>query len=69
MYNWKIEIILKSGKDVTVYYKGSENNSTAVANKVLVGASNTLNGFSNEDNTKNIFVNISEIAVASISAA
>lgn len=67
MYKWKIEIILKSGKDVTVYYNGSENNSTAVANKLLAGETNKFNGFSNEDNTKNIFVKIGEIAAASIS--
>lgn len=69
MYKWKIEIILKSGKELIVYYKGVENNSTAVATNVLTGNENTMNGFSNEDTTKNIFVNISEIAAASISIA
>ena len=68
MYKWEIEIILKSGKELTVYYKGDENNSMAVANKMLAGRENTMNGFNNDDGTKNIFVNISEIASASISA-
>lgn len=67
MYKWKIEFILKSGKELTVYYKGSENTSGAVADKILTGNENALNGFNNEDNTKNIFVKIGEIASASIS--
>ena len=69
MYKWKIEIILKSGKEVTVYYEGVENSSGDVANKVLAERENTVNGFSNKDNTKNIFINISEIASAAISIA
>lgn len=69
MYKWKIDIILKSGKELTVYYEGVESNSQAVAEKVLVGMANTLNGFSNKNGTKNIFINISEIASASISVA
>ena len=69
MYKWKIEFILNSGKELTVYYAGSENNSTDVAKKMLTGNENTINGFSNEDGTKNIFVNIGEVAAASISAA
>lgn len=69
MYKWKIEFILKSGKELTIYYKGYENNSTAVANKLLTGNENTINGFGNEDGTKNIFVKIGEVAAASISKA
>ena len=68
MKKWKIEFILKSGKEVTVYYKGYESNSTDVANKMLTGNENTMNGFSNEDDTKNVFVKIGEVATASISA-
>lgn len=68
MYAWKIEFILKSGKELTVYYRGIEDNSDSVANKMLTGNENTINGFSNEDGTKNVFVKIGEIASASISA-
>lgn len=68
MKKWKIEFILKSGKEVTVYYQGYESNSTDVANKMLTGNENTMNGFSNEDGTKNVFVKIGEVATASISA-
>lgn len=67
MYKWKIEIIFKSGKELTVYYNGYENDSGKVANKMLTGNDNTINGFGNEDGTKNVFVKIGEIASASIS--
>ena len=69
MYKWKIEFVFKSGKELTVYYKGYENNSSAVASKMLAGNENTMNGFSNEDETKNVFVKIGEIESASISMA
>lgn len=69
MYKWKIEIVLKSGKELTVYYEGIEANSHSVANKILTGDFNAMNGYGNEDGTKNVFVRIGEIASASISAA
>lgn len=69
MYNWKIELIFKSGKELTVYYRGIENNSGDVFDNMLTGNENTMNGFSNDDRTKNIFVKIDEIASASISIA
>lgn len=67
MYKWKLEFVLKCGKELTVYYEGTENSSGAVATKMLTGNENTINGFGNEDGTKNIFVKIGEIASASIS--
>ena len=69
MYRWKIEIILKSGKELTVYYTSDENNSLAVANEILVGNNNTMNSFMSKDETKNIFVKIGEVASATISVA
>ena len=69
MCKWKIDIILKSGKEITVYYNGNENTSHAVANTMLAGNESTMNGFSNIDCTENIFVKLGEIAVASISIA
>ena len=69
MYEWKIDIILNSGKELTVYYEGDEDNSGDVAKKLFTGDMNTLNGFSNKDRTKNIFVKIGEVAAVSISAA
>ena len=67
MYNWKMEIILNSGKELTVYYRGCENNSDEVARKMLTGNPNNMNGFNNDDGTKNVFVKIGEIASVSIS--
>lgn len=67
MNKWKIDIILNSGKELTVYYKGYEDSSGKVADKISVGNLNTINGFSNENGTQNIFVRIGEIAVAAIS--
>ena len=69
MYKWKIEIILKTGKELTVYYKGNEIDSGKVAEKMLTGNENTLNGFINKDGSQNIFVRIGDISVASISIA
>lgn len=69
MYKWKIEFILKSGKELTVYHEGNENNSLDVARKILIGDMNALNGFNNKNNTESIYVRIGEIASASISAA
>ena len=69
MYEWKIDIILKSGKELTVYYKGQEKYSSDVVNNFFTGDVNTLTGFSNKDRTKNIFVRIGEVAAVSISAA
>lgn len=67
MYRWKLEFVLKSGKELTVYYEGAESNSREVANQMLTGNENTMNGFSNKDNTANIYVKLGEIAAASIS--
>ena len=69
MYRWKIEIILNSGKELTVYYEGIESNSDTAANTTLTGSPNNLSGFSNEDGTKNIFVRLGEVAAFAISAA
>ena len=69
MYKWKIEFVLKSGKELTAYYKGTEDNTTDVANKILTGDDNSMNGFSDKDKTKHIFIKIGEIASASISIA
>lgn len=68
MYKWKIEFILNSGKELTVYYEGTENNTMDVAKKMLAGDKNTLNAFNNKDKTKHIFVRVGEIASASVSA-
>lgn len=68
MNKWKIEIILNSGKELTVYYKGYETNSTDVSKKVLCGGERTFNGFSNEDGTGNVLIKVGEIAAMTIYA-
>lgn len=67
MYKWKIEIILKSGKELTVYHEGNENNSSDIARMVVAGDINSMNSFANKDKTKNILVMAGEIAAMSIS--
>ena len=52
MNKWKIDIILNSGKELTVYYKGYEDSSGKVADKILVGNLNAINGFGNENGTQ-----------------
>lgn len=68
-YKWKIDIILKSGKELTVYYVGNENSSSEVANIVINGNDDTFNGFNNIDKSTNILVKVGEIAAMSISLA
>lgn len=67
LYKWKIEIILKSGKELVGYYKGEESDSKAVSDKFFVGNKNELIGFYNEDETKNIVILRDEIAAMTIS--
>lgn len=64
MYKWVIDIIFKySGKELRVYYSGDENNSSAVAEMLLDHSHNSnFKGFSNANGTKNIFINVNEIA-------
>lgn len=70
MYEWKIDIILNSGKELSVYYKGEEKYSSDVANKFFTGNINTLiNGFRNKERTKDIYIKIGEVAAFSISVA
>ena len=69
MYKWIIDIVFKnSGKEQRIYYSGNEDNSNAVA-ELLLDHSYTSNfkGFSNKDGTKNVFVNVTEIASFTIS--
>jgi hypothetical protein len=68
MNKWKIEIILNSGKELTVCYKGYETNSTDVCKKVVCGGENTFNGFSNEDGTGNVLIKVGEISAMTIYA-
>lgn len=67
MYKWLVDIILKSGKTVTVLYEGPEKDTTGVANKIVAGGSNSMNGFMDTTGTHNILVMVGEIAALDIS--
>ena len=65
MYKWKIEIILKCGKEVIGYYEGSEINSIDVAKLYLT---DNFGGITDKNKTKQIIIITSEIAAMTISA-
>lgn len=67
MYRWNVEITLKSGKQISVIYEGREKNSGDVANKVMAGGTNSMNGFYDSTKTHNILVLVGEIAALDIS--
>ena len=68
MYRWKIDLILKSGKELTVYHESkTAKNSRIVAEEILDNVFRYTN-FNNEDNTKAILVRLDEIASVTISA-
>lgn len=67
MYKWLVVITLKSGKQIEVIYEGSESQSGEVANKVMTGGLNTMNGFFDKTKTHNILVLVGEIAALDIS--
>lgn len=66
MYRWNIDITLKSGKQISVVYEGKEQNSGDVANKVMAGGFNSMNGFYDSTRTHNILVLVGEIAALDI---
>lgn len=66
MYRWNIDITLKSGKQISVVYEGKEQNSGDVANKVMAGGFNSMNGFNDHTRTHNILVLVGEIAALDI---
>lgn len=68
MYEWKIIIILKSGREVVAYYKSDEeDDSQKVVEKLWFGNSNEVFSLSNGCGTENIFVLRREIATMIIS--
>ena len=67
MNTWRIEITLKSGKTLTVLYEGPESNSGKVAEFVMQGGTNQMNGFYDLTKTHNVLVLVGEIAALDIS--
>lgn len=66
MYRWNVDIILKSGKQISVIYEGKEVNSGDVANKVMAGGTLSMYGFYDHTKTHNILVLVGEIAALDI---
>ena len=67
MYNWLVKITLKSGKELTVLYEGRETQSGDVANRIMAGGPNSMNGYYDTTKTHNILVLVGEIAALDIS--
>lgn len=67
MYKWKIDIILKSGKELTTYDKNELSDSHKVANEFMAGNQNDIISLGNKEGTANICVRKSEIAAMTIS--
>ena len=68
MYKWKIEFILKSGKELTAFYENDKDGSFEVGKELLYGKDNEVIGCLNDENkTKQIFIKQSEIASMTVS--
>ena len=61
-------MILKSGKEIVGYYKGDEENSLKVAEKLFLGKREEVFGLGNSVGTENIFVLRSEIASMTVAS-
>lgn len=68
MFKWKIEVILKSGKELTMCYEGDENSSMDIGKKLLeVDNVSSIMGLCNKEKTTQFFVKVGEIASMAIS--
>lgn len=68
MYKWQIDFILKSGMLIGGVYKGPENNSLDVAQKLLLGKNATdIVGLFGELDNHQTFIVVGEIAAFDIS--
>ena len=68
MYKWKIDLILKSGKELTVFYENDQDGSLNVGKELLEGEDNLSIGcLNNKNKTAQIFIKRSEIASMTVS--
>ena len=68
MYKWKIEVILKSGKELTAFYENDKDGSFEVGKALLSGNDNEIIACLNDENkTKQIFIKQREIAAMIVS--
>ena len=71
MYRWRIDIILKSGKEMAVIYEGEESNSMEVAsNQFFSKRPSAIADFKGtKECSQHVFVTVGEIAAFGISVA
>lgn len=70
MYKWKLDFILKSGKELTAFYENDKDGSFEVGKALLYGTDSGIIGcLNNENKTKHIFIKQSEIASMTVSMA
>ena len=68
MYKWKIDLILKSGKELTAFYENDKDGSLNVGKELLEGEDNLIIGsLNNKNKTEQIFIRRSEIASMTVS--
>lgn len=67
-YIWNVDIVLKSGKELTMCWVGEETSAKEIGEKLLV-TNNMNNMFSlcNLERTKQFFVRVGEVASMAIS--
>lgn len=67
LYLWKIEVMLKSGREIVGYDKNHFNNSIDLA-KYIFSDDSSLISLGNNIGTKNTIIRVDEIAAITISA-
>lgn len=67
MYNWNIDIWLKSGVKLECVYHGEEDTTTDVANKLFTGKpANEMVGINGRKHSHNVLILIGEVAAVDI---
>lgn len=67
LYFWKIEVMLKSGREIVGYDKNHFNNSIDLA-KHIFSDDSSLISLGDKIGTKNTIIKVNEIAAITISA-
>ncbi len=67
LYLWKIEVMLKSGREIVGYDKNHFNNSIDLA-KHIFSDDSSLISLGDKIGTKNTIIKVNEIAAITISA-
>lgn len=68
MYKWKLDFILKSGKELTAFYENDKDGSLNVGKELLEGEDDVIIGSLNDRNkTQQIFIRRGDIASMAVS--